>query len=142
MATYAWLAFDAVLLLVVVLALVYHDRPAFVKASKLPKIAPSYPLVGNLTTLLGLVRSDQTKQDGLLHFLLEHQRNTGKNGLPFTFTAPGPNFGGRATVINRPEYIQWAQKTNFETYDKGYAFRKNMADVCECARMVLIIGQI
>ena len=110
-ATFAWLAFDAVLLLVVVLSLIYHDRPVFVKRRpELPHAKPAYPLIGNALLLLDLLRG-KTKDGGILHWMLNFQRKIGKGGMPFTFTLPGASFGGRATVINRPEYIQWAQKT-------------------------------
>jgi len=33
------------------------------------------------------------------------------------------------TVVNHPLYIMWAQKTNFENYEKGPSFRNAMADV-------------
>lgn len=128
--TYLWLAFDALLILVVALALLYNDRPVGVRARpELPKVAPAYPLLGNLPYLLQLVWNPKPDEGGMLHAILEWQRTLGKGGMPFTFTAPGPSFGGRCTAINRPEYIQWAQKTNFENYQKGEPFRRNFDDV-------------
>ncbi|KDN47759.1 cytochrome P450 [Tilletiaria anomala UBC 951] len=141
--TIAFLIFDALLVALVVLCVIYHDRPIFVTSRpELPKVTPAYPLVGNLPELLRNLWHDPKRQYGMLHLMDSFQKQFGKGGMPFTMTAPGASFGGRTVAINRPEYIQWAQKTNFENYEKGYHFRKNMQDVLSEHGIFAADGQV
>lgn len=140
--TIAFLVFDALLVVTVLLCLYYNDRPMFVeKRPELPKVTPAYPLIGNLPTLLRNIRHP-ADAPGMLHWILDLQRTFGKGGKPFTITAPGASFGGRAVAINRPEYIQWAQKTNFANYEKGHFFRKNMQDVLSAHGIFAADGEV
>ncbi len=105
--TYAWLAFDAALILLVALAVIYHDRPAFVAArSDLAVVKPAYPLIGNLPLIRAAKRKAGNDEDGLAAFVLQGQQTAGKGGLPFTFATLDSDVRGRAVVLNRLEYIQ------------------------------------
>lgn len=87
------------------------------------EVPGALPLVGNLFFLLEIASKKKRFLDEFLH----QQRTIGKGGMPWAATFP--YLGGRVTSINRPEYIRWVQKTNFENYVKGADFRRNMGDV-------------
>lgn len=36
---------------------------------------------------------------------------------------------GSMIIVNRPEYLEWIQKTNFQNYDKGWLFRSRFQDL-------------
>lgn len=124
--TFASLAGLAAVVVLVVCTLIWHDRPIGVRPQPgMAKLTPAYPLVGNLPFFLSMAGS----KTGMLDFMLEMQRTFGKGGKPFTVTAPIPAFGGRSIFINRPEYIQYVQKTNFPNFDKGKQFQNNFDDL-------------
>ncbi|PWN53077.1 cytochrome P450 [Violaceomyces palustris] len=110
--------------LLLVLAIIYNDRLLFVSKSKdVPMVSGGLPLVGHLKWLLDLA----ARRVKFLDEMVEFQRTVGKGGRPFSISFPA--LGGKVTVINRPEYIKWCQKTNFPNYIKGDSFRESMGDV-------------
>ncbi|PWY98457.1 cytochrome P450 [Testicularia cyperi] len=100
------------------------------------EVPGALPLVGNLVFLLEIA----SKKRRFLDEFLVQQRTIGKGGMPWAATFP--NLGGRVTCINRPEYIRWVQKTNFENYIKGPDFVNNMGDVMSPHGIFVADGEI
>lgn len=101
--TYLYAGITVLLLLVVA----YPDRMVGTKTRKgIHNVTPGYPLVGNITWILGII----TQRTRLLDEIYRLQKEQGKGGMPFTLTFPA--LGGRVTVINNPAYIQHVQKVS------------------------------
>ena len=108
------LLFQFFVLALILLSLIYNDRFIFVKSRKeIPSMQPSYPLIGNFSWFVRIVNGKIKMIDEFYH----HQKTLGKSVKPWTLTGPG--LGGRVIVINHPAYIQWLQKTKFETIANG-----------------------
>lgn len=119
------------------LCLIAPDRYIFASHRKGIKEVPgALPLVGNLVFLLEIA----TKKRRFLDEFLKMQLTIGAGGQPWAATFP--YLGGRVTSINRPEYIRWVQKTNFENYIKGPAFQNAMGDVMSLHGIFVADGEI
>ncbi|CAO1613897.1 unnamed protein product [Parajaminaea phylloscopi] len=109
------------------LALVYHDRPIGVRSARgmrgVLSPAPAYPLIGSLPLLIKIA----TRKSTMLTEMLKLQMGPAAGGKPFTLAWPA--MGGRASIINNPGYIQHVQKTNFDNFPKGHLQRKHFGDV-------------
>lgn len=106
------------------LAIRFHDRWIFSHSRpEIPTAPGAWPIIGNTMWFMSLA----ARKTRMLDETLRLQKSVGKGGKPFTLT--GPAVGGRITVINRPEYIQYVQKTNFENFNKGKMFSSAFADV-------------
>lgn len=77
-----------------------------------------WPLVGNTLSIV----ADGT--DNQYHRFLEQLRNSPVPVFSWTFWP-----AGRIIMINRPEYIEYVQKTNFDNYPKGSFFREAFSDL-------------
>ncbi|PWN38466.1 cytochrome P450 [Meira miltonrushii] len=111
-------------LLFVALCIAYPDRLIGTHARKEIKTAtPAFPLIGNTIFALRIY----LKQRKSLHEVLRVQEEDGKGGQPVTATFP--ILGKRAIVINRPEYIHFCQKTEFENFIKGGPFLRAFEDL-------------
>ncbi|CAO1623661.1 unnamed protein product [Parajaminaea phylloscopi] len=111
--------------LLVVLALIYHDRPMLVPACHVvPQLQPAWPLVGSLPHLATLRR----RKIRVLDEMVRQQRTVAPGGKPYTVAVSGKFFGGRVYVVNQPAYIKAVQKDQFETFVKGQAVRRMVGD--------------
>ncbi|PWN93697.1 cytochrome P450 [Acaromyces ingoldii] len=121
-ALYAVAATGAVL---AVLLLLYPDRMAFTspRPRNVKTMTPNYPLIGNTPWLLSIVR----KQERILTAITEVQKTQVPGGQPLTLTIP--QLGGRVFLINRPEYLNFVQKVEFEHFVKGFNFLNNFSDL-------------
>lgn len=119
------------------LALMYPDRLVGTHARKEIKTAQgAWPLIGNLFFAFRLY----IKQRKSLHELLRVQREDGAGGKPLTMTFP--ILGNRALLINRPEYIHYCQKTEFETFVKGYPFQRSFKDLLGSHGIFVADGEV
>lgn len=113
--------------LILLLALIYHDRPIGVHSAKgRPGILcfePAYPLVGSLPFILRIA----TRKTTMLVEILQCQSGPASGGKPFTISFPA--MGGRMTVLNNPGYLQYVQKKNFHNFPKGHLQRKHFGDM-------------
>lgn len=117
----------AAVLLLVLLALHFPDRPLGVRARQqgIPVAPGTYPFVGTW----GLVsRGLAGTLEGVLYIILDLQRSLAPGGKPYSFCIP-LTLGGRTVVLNRPEYIEHIQKTNFDNYPKGEIQGSTMSDL-------------
>ncbi|EST07807.1 Cytochrome P450 [Kalmanozyma brasiliensis GHG001] len=125
---------------VIVLALlcfIAPDRYIFASHRKgINEVPGALPLVGNLPFLLDIA----AKRRRFLDEFLIMQKSIGAGGQPWAATFP--YLGGRITSINRPEYIRWVQKTNFENYEKGINFQRNMGDVMSLHGIFVADGEV
>ncbi|SPO44319.1 related to Cytochrome P450 [Moesziomyces antarcticus] len=121
----------------VLLCLIAPDRYIFASHRKGIKEVPgALPIVGNLFFLLDIA----SKRRRFLDEFLRMQTSIGAGGMPWAITMPA--LGGRVTSINRPEYIRWVQKTNFENYVKGPYFQKSMGDVMSLHGIFVADGEV
>ncbi|CEH18801.1 cytochrome p450 [Ceraceosorus bombacis] len=135
---WAMLLLDFVFLALCGLAFVYNDRLIFTHPRKeVPTIKPAFPLIGN-TPWISKIASGKAK---MIDELVKEQRRQLDQG-GYVCTATFPALGHRVVLINHPLYILWAQKTNFETYDKGAPFRRAMSDVLGHAGIFVADGEI
>lgn len=67
-------------------------------------------------------RLTQTKNQ--FHNFLDESRRASEAAFSWTFPPQG-----RIIMFNRPEYIEYIQKTNFENYEKGVFFKSAFADL-------------
>ncbi|SPO22063.1 related to Cytochrome P450 [Ustilago trichophora] len=124
-------------LILALLCLIAPDRYIFASHRKGIKEVPNaLPLVGNLVFLLDIA----SKRRRFLDEFLRMQKSIGAGGQPWAATLP--YLGGRVTSINRPEYIRWVQKTNFENYVKGAYFQKSMGDVMSLHGIFVADGEV
>ena len=124
-------------LILALLCLIAPDRYIFASHRKGIKEPPgALPLVGNLPLLLDIAAKRRRFLDEFLHL----QKTIGAGGQPWAATFP--YLGGRVTAINRPEYIRWVQKTNFENYVKGTQFQNSMGDVMSLHGIFVADGEI
>ncbi|SNX82988.1 related to Cytochrome P450 [Melanopsichium pennsylvanicum] len=124
-------------LVLTLLCLVAPDRYIFASHRKGIKEVPNaLPLIGNFIFLLDIA----SKRRRFLDEFLRMQLSIGAGGQPWAATFP--YLGGRVTSINRPEYIRWVQKTNFENYIKGPFFQKSMGDVMSTHGIFVADGEI
>ncbi|CDS82304.1 related to Cytochrome P450 [Sporisorium scitamineum] len=125
------------LLLLALLCLIAPDRYILASHRKGIKEPPgALPLVGNLPLLLDIA----AKRRRFLDEFLLLQKSIGAGAQPWAATLP--YLGGRVTSINRPEYIRWVQKTNFENYIKGSQFQSSMGDVMSLHGIFVADGEI
>ncbi|CAO1625864.1 unnamed protein product [Sympodiomycopsis kandeliae] len=112
-------AFPLAILFVVYLLIRYPDRLIGSHPAR-PGVHcfPGHPIMGNT---LGLIKRGTVNQ---FENFLEETRKTSLPAISWTFP---PN--GRTILVNRPEYIEHIQKTNFENYVKGPFFRSAFADL-------------
>lgn len=125
-----WVALGAAAVVVLVLAVLYPDRPVGVKyVPGVPAAPGSWPLIGNWRMVWKAMR--QLNRRGLDE-MLQGQRDVGTGGKPYALHIPFA-LGSRTTILNRPEYLQWIQgsKTHFPMYIKGTPFRACLADLLE-----------
>ncbi|KAF9193536.1 hypothetical protein BGZ51_003091 [Haplosporangium sp. Z 767] len=113
---------------VVVGAMLKYPNRAFLTRARpdlkaLGRDSPGYPLLGNLPELF-------KHRDDLLQMLHESFQ---KHGDILSFTVP---IFGRAIVINRPEFMEYILKTNFENFVKGPVFRSQLTDILGCGIFV------
>lgn len=124
-------------LIFVLLCLIAPDRYIFAAHRKGIKEVPgAVPIIGNLLFLLQIA----SKRRRFLDEFLNMQRSIGAGGQPWAATFP--YLGGRITSINRPEYIRWVQKTNFENYIKGPYFQSSMGDVMSVHGIFVADGEV
>ncbi|TKY87270.1 hypothetical protein EX895_003947 [Sporisorium graminicola] len=134
--TPAHVAIGAILILAL-LCLIAPDRYIFASHRKGIKEPPgALPLVGNLPLLLSIA----AKRVRFLDEFLAMQKTIGAGAQPWAATFPF--LGGRVTAINRPEYIRWVQKTNFENYVKGAQFQNSMGDVMSLHGIFVADGEV
>lgn len=126
----------ALVVAVAIMLVIAPDSYIFSSKRKGIKDVPGWPIVGCLNILLDL----SSRRESFLTLFLEAQRIYGKGGLPFGASMPA--LGGRITSINRPEYIRWVQKTNFENYVKGDNFRRCMGDVLSPHGIFVADGEV
>lgn len=108
----------------ILLALIYNDRPAFVPARReIPQLSPSYPLVGSLPHLVSL----RKRGIRFLDEIVRQQREIAPGGKPYSMAVPGKHFGGRIHVCNQPAYIKAVQK-DVDLWVKGQAIQKLVGD--------------
>lgn len=81
------------------------------------------PLIGNTKWILDVTRNKVRFLDALLKV----QREDGPGGQPVTMTFPA--LGHRILLLNRPEYIHFCQKTEFDHFIKGKDFLRCLKDV-------------
>ncbi|EPQ32060.1 uncharacterized protein PFL1_00258 [Pseudozyma flocculosa PF-1] len=130
-------ALFAALAVVAAMAIIAPDRYIFSShRDGIPELPEVWPILGNLKFLLDV----KSKRITLLNAALKYQRQVGKGGMPWGATFPA--LGGRITMINRPEYIRWVQKTNFENYIKGADFSRAMGDVMSTHGIFVADGEI
>ncbi|CAO1614743.1 unnamed protein product [Jaminaea pallidilutea] len=79
---------------------------------------PGWPLIGNTLTVIR--RGPQNQ----FHNLLADFRRFPLPSYSWTFWPVG-----RLVFINRPEYLEFVQKTHFENYPKGALLRDTMSDL-------------
>lgn len=123
------------------LALLYPDRPIGVRSVPGVRVVPgTLPLIGNWRMMWEAVRG--TARRGRLDLMLEQQRGVGAGGQPFAIHVIA--LGGRTTLLNRPEYLQWMQsgKGRFSNYVKGAPFRRNLADLLSDTGIFVADGDI
>lgn len=119
------------------LCLIAPNRYIFSSHRKGIKEVPgALPIVGNLVFLLDIA----AKRRRFLDEFLRMQKTIGAGGQPWAATLP--YLGGRVTSINRPEYIRWVQKTNFDNYAKGAYFQNAMGDVMSLHGIFVADGEI
>ncbi|KAN0066513.1 Protein kinase alk2 [Thecaphora frezii] len=123
--------------LIVVLALIAPDRYIFSShRAGISEMPGAWPILGNMRFLLDA----KAKRATILTLAENLQKTAGKGGRPLGATFPA--LGGRVTIINRPEYIRWVQKTNFENYIKGPDFAKSMGDVMSTHGIFVADGEV
>lgn len=97
----------------------YPDRLVGTKAGRPGMYAvPGHPLIGNL---IGIAKNGTHAQ---FHRFLAVYRSSPSPVYSWTFPPQG-----RIIMLNRPEYIEHVQKTNFDNYPKGSLFRAAFQDV-------------
>jgi cytochrome P450 len=112
------------LVALIALALAYPDR--LVGTAPRPEVKTArgaLPLIGNTGWILAISR----RKVQFLDELLKVQREDGPGGQPVTLTFPA--LGHRILLCNRPEYIHFCQKTEFEHFIKGKDFMRCFGDV-------------
>lgn len=102
------------------LAARYHNRLLFAKPPRKELYyPPGLPFLGHT---LEVIKSQKT---GLLeHFHL--QASKAAAGCAFSVLGSG---SGMMLILNRPEYIEYVQKTNFENFEKGKHFKHRFLDL-------------
>lgn len=108
-------ALYAFIVFIVVLCFLYPDRWVGTRARPDLTGPKGWPLVGNTPRLL-------LDRDDPLNNMLKGQEEF---GYTLSITLPL----GRMISINRPEWIEHVQKTNFENYPKGKYFRSLFSDI-------------
>lgn len=135
----SWVAIGIVVVTLLVAAAFYPDRPFGVHRSpNVVTIPGSYPLVGHVKLIW---RTIWRLPGRGLNVMVQYQRESGPGGMPIAFHVPG-GLGGRTTLLNRPEYLQWIQKGNFGNYVKGQVFRNNLSDLLSEGGIFVADGQV
>ncbi|PWN50791.1 cytochrome P450 [Violaceomyces palustris] len=106
------------LLSLLTLALIYNDRLVFTRPRRKELSRPKgLPLIGNT---IDIIRLGTVQQFERFH---ENMRDS-KVGFHVTFPVTKSMI-----MFYRPEYIEYIQKTNFENFVKGPAFRDRFKDL-------------
>ncbi|GAC96213.1 cytochrome P450 [Pseudozyma hubeiensis SY62] len=113
------LALPILALTLLFLTVKYHNRVIFAKAPRSELYyPPAKPLIGHTLEAMKFT-------DGILDWFLEQTRN---HPVGFSVSIAGTG-SGQMHIVHRPEYIEYVQKTNFENYEKGLAFKVRFADL-------------
>jgi cytochrome P450 len=127
----------AIVVCLLALAAAYPDRLVGTHARPEIKTAKgALPLIGNTRWILNVSQ----KKTRFLDELLRIQREDGLGGQPVTLTMPA--LGHRIFLINRPEYIHFCQKTEFEHFIKGRDFLRNFQDVLGAHGIFVADGEV
>lgn len=130
-----WAAAAGILFLALCLA--YPDRLIGTHPRKEIKTGRgALPVLGNSIFALRIY----LKQRKSLHEVLRVQREDGPGGQPVTMTFP--ILGKRALLINRPEYIHFCQKTEFENFIKGAPFLRSFKDLLGAHGIFVADGEV
>lgn len=122
---------------IIALAAAYPDRlVGTAPRPELKTVRGALPLIGNTRWILAISR----RKTKFLDELLRIQREDGPGGQPITMTFPA--LGHRLILANRPEYIHFCQKTEFDNFIKGKDFYRCMHDVLGSEGIFVIDGQV
>ncbi|UZJ55187.1 hypothetical protein CBS101457_004507 [Exobasidium rhododendri] len=126
-----------ILACLVALAIAYPDRLVGTHARpEIKTVRGALPLLGNTKWILKV----SLKQIRVLDEFLRIQREDGAGGQPITMTFPA--LGHRAILINRPEYIHFCQKTEFDHFVKGEHFLRCFQDVLGAHGIFVADGEV
>ena len=108
------------LIALLVLGLIYNDRLVFTpgKRSGITEIPGALPLIGHTHQIMKLGTRDQ------FHRFHELALLSPTRCYRLTFAG-----AGSIIMLNRPEYMEYVQKTNFENYPKGIQFQDKLGDL-------------
>ena len=98
--------------------------------------AGGWPLIGHTVWILKI----SLKKARFLDEILRLQREDGPGGQPVTMTVPA--LGRRLLLLNRPEYIHFCQKTEFENFVKGKDFLRCFQDVLGAHGIFVADGEV
>ncbi|PWN33640.1 cytochrome P450 [Meira miltonrushii] len=114
------LILPSAVLALLILGFIYHDRLVFSpgKRSGIYDIPGGLPLIGHTHQIMKFGTTNQ------FHRFQELALMSPTQCYRLTFAGVGSMI-----MINRPEYIEYVQKTNFENYPKGFQFRDKLGDL-------------
>lgn len=114
------LILPSAILALLVLGFIYHDRLIFTpgKRSGIYDIPGALPLIGHTHHIMKLGTANQ--------FHRFHELALLSPTLCYRLTFAG---AGSIIMLNRPEYLEYVQKTNFENFPKGIQFRDKLGDL-------------
>lgn len=117
----------------VVLASIYPDRLAFTRAHPNAVYVPpgTLPILGHTCEVVKLGTQHQ--------FERFHEMTIKSPVQAFRLSFLGP---GAMTMVNRPEYIEYIQKTNFENFVKGSSFRERFGDLLSTTGIFVADGDV
>ncbi|PWZ00527.1 cytochrome P450 [Testicularia cyperi] len=117
---YTGVVLPGLVLILAFLMLRYNNRLLFAKAPRKELYyPPGQPLIGHTLHVIKQQRS------GLLEFFHE-QASKMPAGCAFSIAGSGT---GMMLMVNRPEYVEYVQKTNFENFEKGKHFKIRFMDL-------------
>jgi cytochrome P450 len=104
----------------VVLAIKYHNRLIFTPPARdgITEIPGALPLIGHTHNIVKLGTREQFHRFQELAYLSPTRC--------YRLTFAG---AGSILMLNRPEYLEYVQKTNFENFPKGFQFADKLGDL-------------
>lgn len=126
-------AIPTVVVGVIVLAIMYPDRLAFTRPHPKAVYVPpgALPILGHT---LEVVKFGTARQ-----FERFHEMTLKSPIQAFRLSFLGPS---AMTMINRPEYIEYVQKVNFENFVKGSQFRGKFGDLLSTNGIFVADGDV
>ncbi|KAK0541279.1 hypothetical protein OC835_000263 [Tilletia horrida] len=114
------LILPVVIVTLLALGIVYHDRAVFTKPARPGLFRPpvALPLIGQT------VHAARLGAERELDAMLEFTRSSAIGGWQISIVGQG-----NILFLSRPEYIEAIQKTHFDNFVKGDFFRDRLADV-------------